>query len=192
MSHQIQGLTLQSKVMETDLPIPAAEIDPNLAGFGAIYRAYLQPVYRYLYARVGSSSDAEDLTSQVFLAALEGLPRYRHQGYFAAWLFSIARRKAADFFRQRSRLEPLDPEKDYPSAESELLSQVVHRESLERLARLAAGLPEDERELLRLRFAAGLSFDEIALVLNRKTSAVKMSLYRLLDRLENQLEARNG
>jgi RNA polymerase sigma-70 factor (ECF subfamily) len=190
MSHQIQSLTLQSMVMETHQEIPAIEFDPTPAAFGAIYRAYLQPVYRYLYARVGNPGDAEDLTSQVFLAALEGLPRYKHQGYFAAWLFSIARRKAADFYRQGSRVEALDPEMDPPSPQGDLLAQVVHQENLARLARLTAGLPEEERELLRLRFAACLSFAEIAVVLNRKTSAVKMSLYRLLERMENQLEAR--
>jgi RNA polymerase sigma-70 factor (ECF subfamily) len=50
------------------------------------------------------------------------------------------------------------------------------------------GLTEEERELLRLRFAAGLSFAEIAELLGRKESAVKMALYRLLPRLESKME----
>lgn len=60
---------------------------------------------------------------------------------------------------------------------------------MQSLGSLIAALPEEERELVRLRFAARLSFDEIAAVLGKKTSAVKMALYRLLGRMEKQLEA---
>ncbi len=175
--------------METQENHLAAEFDRSPAAFGAIYRVYLAPVYRYLLARVGSPADAEDLTSQVFLAALEGLPRYQHKGFFAAWLFSIARRKAADYFRRRAVEAPLNPESDPPSPEADLLSQIIHQENIERLTRRVARLPDDDRELLRLRFAARLSFDELAVVLGRKTSAVKMSFYRLLERLETDMEA---
>ncbi len=59
------------------------------------------------------------------------------------------------------------------------------------LAELVAALQDGERELLGLRFAAGLSFAEMASLLKRKESAVKMSLYRLLERLERQLEAKD-
>jgi RNA polymerase sigma-70 factor (ECF subfamily) len=189
MTHPIQSMTLQSVLMETSEKPPTAAFDRNPAAFGAIYRAYLDPVYRYLLVRVGNTADAEDLTSQVFLAALEGLPRYQEQGYFAAWLFSIARRKAADYFRRHPADAPLDPENDPPAPGVDLLTHIIHQEDLQNLVKQIAEVPEEERELLRFRFAARLSFDEMAVVLNRKTSAVKMSLYRLLERLENQLEA---
>ncbi len=189
MTRPLPSLALQSVLMETRDELSLAGFDPDPAAFGTIYRRYLDPVYRYLLARVGSTADAEDLTSQVFLAALEGLPRYKHQGYFAAWLFSIARRKAADYFRRRSPEEPLDPETDLPSPDGDILTHIIHQENLQSLVHLLARIPEEERELLRLRFAARLTFDEMALILNRKTSAIKMSFYRLLDRLENLLEA---
>jgi RNA polymerase sigma-70 factor (ECF subfamily) len=50
----------------------------------------------------------EDLTAQVFLEALQGLPRYRHRGHFAAWLFTIARRRAVDHYRRQVVLLPWD------------------------------------------------------------------------------------
>ncbi|MBN1428477.1 MAG: RNA polymerase sigma factor [Anaerolineae bacterium] len=157
----------------------------NPAEFAPLYRQYVHPVYRYLYSRVGQISDAEDLTAQVFLEALESLGRYRNNGPFAAWLFTIARRRMIDHMRRR---HPAALLVDHPDPATDLLHQVIHNEQCRRLQAQIAGLAEDEQELLRLRFAAGLSFAEIAALLDRREAAVKMSLYRLLNRLENQLD----
>ena len=159
------------------------------AAVSILYRRYLPRVYRYLYARVGSCSEAEDLTSQVFLAVIEGLPRYRERGHFAAWLFSIARRKAADYYRQRKPQVALDEAFNLDSTSGEPLAQAIRADEQERLGKLVTGLSEEERELLHLRFAAGLSFSEIAATTGRRESAVKMSLYRLLERIQQQMEA---
>ncbi len=194
MPSQIQVFTLQSAAMEKENGMPPTELDQtgfdrSPAAFAELYRQYLNLVYRYLYLKVGNTAEAEDLTSQVFLAALEGLPRYRHQGHFAAWLFSLARRKAADYYRGAPLTELDHGEREPAAPEADLLGRVIQQEELQALSRLISALSEDERELLRLRFAARLSFEEMAAVLERKTSAVKMALYRLLERLETQLEA---
>ncbi len=163
-----------------------ARHDP--AAVSALYRRYLERVYRYLLARIGSRPDAEDLTSQVFLAVIEGLPAYKERGQFAAWLFSIARRKASDYYRHHRAQEPLE-ETTFPSSSfNEPLAQALQADEWDCLQRVIATLREEERELLHLRFAAGLSFSEIAAVFNRRTSAVKMSLYRLLERIQQQME----
>lgn len=159
----------------------------NPAAFAQLYRRHLNRVYRYLYWRVGERAVAEDLTSQVFLAALESLPRYRHQGNFAAWLFAIARRKAADHFRQVSRHGSLEELDDPLSGEGDPLPQVIADEQMRKLVQALASLGDEEQDLLRLRFASGLSFDELATLFNRKPAAVKMQLYRLLDRLAERL-----
>ncbi len=185
MTNVNRNIPLQSGVMDFTEPF-----DRSPAAFAELYRQYLTPVYRYLYLKTGSHAEAEDLTSQVFLSALEGLPRYRHQGQFSAWLFSLARRKAADYYRRRKPQASLDEgEFDLIAPEADLLAGVIQAEALQSLGKLIAAIPEEERELVRLRFAAGLGFDEIAAVLGKKTSAVKMALYRLLERMEKQLEA---
>lgn len=164
----------------------------NPAAFSVLYRKYLGPVYRYHYARTGQAADAEDLTSQTFLAALEALPRYHDQGAFAAWLFAIARRKVADHYRLAVDA-PLDelaePLLHLDSHSSDPAGHLLEAEEHRRLAKQLAALDEDERELLRLRFAALLPFEQIAELLGRKPSAVKMTVYRLLERLERQMEA---
>lgn len=159
----------------------------NPTAFARLYRRYLNRVYRYLYWRVGEKDIAEDLTSQVFLAALESLPRYRHQGNFAAWLFAIARRKAADHFRFQRWQVSLEALQDTLPGEGDPLPQVIAEEELERLGQAIASLGAAEQELLRLRFAAELSFDEIATLLKRRPAAVKMQLYRLLNRLAKHI-----
>lgn len=168
--------------------VERARRDPE--AFAALYREYLPRVYRYLYRRVGSILDAEDLTAQVFTEALEGLRknRFRAGGCFPAWLFSIARRRAADFYRQR----PTDPLEDSPSPEPGLLAAVEKADDLGRLARLLVQLDEHKQELLRLRYAAGLRFAEIALLESRSEAAVKMELYRILDFLREYWEAEHG
>jgi RNA polymerase sigma-70 factor, ECF subfamily len=168
--------------------VEAARSDPE--AFAALYRHYLAPLYRYLFRRSNSAHDAEDLTNQVFTEALEGLVagRYREGRCFAAWLFTIARRRLVDFYRQR----PTSPLGDPPSPEPGLMAAVEKGEDLQRLARLLARLDEERQELLRLRFSAGLSFAEIGLLEGRSEAAVKMALYRALDTLRELWEDEDG
>ncbi len=160
----------------------------DTGAFTEIYRRYLNPVYYYLLARVRDQQDAEDLTSQVFLEAIEKLHMYRPIKPFAAWLFTIARHRAIDFYRRRRREVPLDADQDQADPAADPLREALARERLSDLVRQVAGLDEEGQELLRLRFAAGLTFAEIAAVLQRKESAVKMAYYRLISRLESQMD----
>jgi RNA polymerase sigma-70 factor (ECF subfamily) len=182
---------------EQPVPIPAADAfdeDALLAdtaaaqaGFPLLYRKYLGRVYRYLYFRTGDRFEAEDLTAQVFLAALEGLPGYRHRGKFAAWLFSIARRKAADHYRRFRVQAPLETVSASLVESLDPLAEAISKEEISRLVMLISSLKAEEQELLHLRFAAELSFNEIAAILQRSPAALKMELYRLLRRLEVSL-----
>ena len=155
--------------------------------FGALYDRYVQRVYRYCLYRTNNAHEAEDLTAQIFLAALEGLPRYRHDGHFAAWLFMIARNKVAEYHR-RAPHEPLDESRLPPiHMDMELAAEKSQRS--EKLVRLIQALAEDERDLIHLRYVAELSFAELAKSLNKNEDAVKKMLYRLVARLKLEMEA---
>jgi RNA polymerase sigma-70 factor, ECF subfamily len=156
---------------------------PAATVFSHLYRRYVTAVYSYIYSRVGHRADAEDLTEQTFIEALEGLTRYEEQGKAAAWLFTIARRRVVDHYRAgRQELpfdETLDSPLDFAGPEVELL----RRERLARLRRLLAELEEEKLELLQLRFVAGLTYREIGRVVGSSEGAVKVAIYRLLEQL---------
>ncbi|MCW5874773.1 MAG: RNA polymerase sigma factor [Anaerolineales bacterium] len=167
-----------------DQQIAAAQQD--LAAFDALYLAYAPRVFGYLYSHTGQRAEAEELTAQTFLAALEQLPRYKHRGHFAAWLFAIARHKAADSFRVRPT-EMLEAAQQL-AEDSDVLHTIAQREQLDALRAHIATLPSEQAELLRLRYVADLSFADIGVLLGRSEGAVKKSVYRCLDRLQRELE----
>jgi len=167
--------------------VRAAQTDAQ--AFGALYDRYVQRVYRYCYYRTNSAPDAEDLTAQIFLATLEALPRYRQDGHFAAWLFSIARKKVADFHRRTSHAPQSLNEATLPPIHTDLAIDVETSQRRERLLKQVQALKEEERELIHLRYVAELSFAEMARALQRNEDAVKKSVYRLMARLKQELEA---
>jgi len=168
--------------------IKAARQDPRV--FGELYKLYVEQVFRYLYSKIGNLHDAEDVTSQTFLAAFESFDKFRQDGHFASWLFGIARNKAMDHFRRLYRSEHINGFSELP-AEDNTLAGMIKTEQEEALSKLIQALPEEDRELIRLRFLAEMSFPEIARFLHRNEAAVKKSIYRLLARLHSQLEVSN-
>lgn len=159
--------------------------------FAAIYDRYVSQIYHYLLSHVGNSAEAQDMTSQVFLSALDRFSAYQHRGHFAAWLFTIARHKWMDYFRHDHRELSLEAMVNLPSKDDPHL-ETLNLEEIRMLRRAVCELPEEDQELIRLRFVARLNFAEIALILGCKEEAAKKRLYRLLARLENEMEVRNG
>lgn len=166
--------------------IKAASSDPTV--FNQLYLVHVRPIYRYIFSKVGDVRQTEDLTAQVFLAALENLPRYHHDGHFEAWLFGIAHHKVADHFRSLRSEVPIEVTDLESNKKDEPLTALIRSEETQRLSDLIHQLDEQEQELLRLRFVAELDFGEIARLINRNSEATKKRFYRLLDHLRQQLE----
>ena len=173
---------------EEALLISQAKLDAT--SFGKLYDLYAPSIYRYILSRTGNIQDAQDITSQTFLKVLERISSYHHRGYFSAWLFSIARSKYIDHFRMRNQEEKLIAKNNVDS-QTDVLSIVVDRERLLNLDHILALLSDEELDLLRLRNVAELTFAEMAEILSRTEDAIKKKYYRLLARLQNQLEEEN-
>jgi len=172
---------------DDDTLIENARRDPD--AFAALYRRYLPPVYRYLLIRLGNAQDAEDITSKVFTEALEGLINQRFQkgGHFAAWLFTIARRRLIDCYRQPSAVSLEEP----GSSDPDPFEQIQFSDSKTRLHELISQLDEEKQELMRLRFAGELSFAEIAALEGKSEAAVKMMVYRTIQWLRENWEVKH-
>lgn len=160
-----------------------ARTDPE--AFSELYRRHLQRVYAYHYARTGNQADAQDLTSQTFMAALEGLPRYRAEGSFAAWLLTIAHNKLVDHYRQRKPVDALDDA--HPAGEPPLEELTFNRLQLDQIAQALKTIRAERAEALSLRIFASLSVAETARVMGKTESAVKMLVHRALHDLKASL-----
>ena len=170
---------------ETDL---ARRAITDMEAFAELYRRHLTRVYRYHAAHVGNAKDAEDLTSQTFIAALEGIHSFRGTSSFAAWILGIASKKRLMFFRSKGyRLEvPLETAIELPGAGLPTDKAAAHQMQLEALAHALRQISPDRAEALILTYFGGLTQAEAGHVLNKSEAAVKMLVARGLQDLRER------
>ena len=138
-------------------------------------------IRRYALARTGSRDDAEDVTSQVFLEAMNSIHRYRYSGKpVIAWLYRIVRNHASKLVRQRRRQNLLADPDELPGAADADLESLALSEAL-------LCLTPDQGEVIALRFFAGYSTREIAKALRKSESAVYSLEVRAIGALRRQL-----
>jgi DNA-directed RNA polymerase specialized sigma24 family protein len=144
--------------------VAAAQRDP--INFTDLYRQYISVVYSYLYQRLGNPNITQRFTEDVFQCALDRLAEYQSEKPFIVWLLGIARRKVGN--------------------------QALSRPATsDRLARLIYAMDEDDQELIRLRYIAGLKPEEIAALLEQPCETIKKRLERLLEGLQAQFEVKH-
>jgi RNA polymerase sigma-70 factor, ECF subfamily len=163
------------------------------AAVSRIYTAYAPALFRFFMAAVGDRHLAEDLTGTAFLSAIEGLPRfYGPVEALGGWLFRIARHDLYDHRRRqaRSRIEPLEdhlPEAAAATGSDDPEELAITRLEGSRVLAAMGELSPDQREVLLLRMAAGLTAPEVAEVLGKTTGAVKALQHRGLASLARRL-----
>jgi len=165
--------------------IDASRTDP--AAFALLYDRYVARIYKYIFHRLGFHQEAEEITSQTFLSALENINSYVYHGNFIGWLITIARNKLADFYRRDHPLKELDDEMSLTITE-EPLQLMIAQERKNQLQEMISSLSEEEQELLRLRFVVELSFREIGDLMQKSEAAAKKQFYRIILRMQDQME----
>jgi RNA polymerase sigma-70 factor, ECF subfamily len=154
--------------------------------FEKVYDEHVVGIYRFIYARVGNHPDAEDLTAQVFVRAVEQLDTTRERGQIAAWLYRVAHNATADHWRAFYRLplvgtdhvapgwEPVD-DSGRPTPEPDERTAI-------RVQALLRRLPDHYRRVLELRFLERLSVAETAKAMNITSGNARVLQYRALRR----------
>lgn len=161
--------------------------DGSKEAFDVLYYRHLPKVYKRV-RYVIPESDIEDVTQEIFIAALKSLSSFRGDAQFGTWLRTLTNHKVAEFYRKRTRkqeprLAPL----------SDALAQVTGgtSQSMEEriyLQRALQNLPENYREIILLRFAEDLQFNEIADITNQNLEATKSLFRRAIAALRTHLE----
>jgi len=154
----------------------------------AAYKEYLPRVYNFFRYRVGDEGLAEDLTAAAFEKAWRGRARFqRNLGAFSTWLFTIARNISTDHFRRNGRdlsletvREPVDP--------TSLEETAQRKQDFAKLNSLFSQLPTRERELVALKYGAGLSNREAAQLTQLSESNVGTILHRVVEKFRVEME----
>jgi len=167
--------------------------------FERLFSLYRGPVYAYLVRTTGDRHLAEDLLQDVFLRLIQNIERYTESGRFEAWIFRIAANRVRDWARRRVKSERVgavgqtDDESRGPSVvdrpvEAPPEVRLVRREQTRLLEAAMATLESDERQVLMLRHYGGLSFREIADIMDSPLGTVLARSHRALLKLREKLQ----
>jgi len=166
----------------------AATKDGDAEAFGQLFDHYSEPVYRYIASRVQRPADAEDLTQIVFVKALEALPRYEPRGIpFGGWLFRLARNTVIDHVRTRHDHAELDELTDRSTGERGPEELVLTKQEIESVGRALGALTDEQRDVIALRFFAGLSTREAAAAMGKREGTIRGLQFRAIGALRRQL-----
>jgi len=170
---------------EADL-ISAAQKD--LRKFELIYNAYFERVFRFIYQRLDSKEVASDISSQVFLKAMENIKKYNNYGIpFSAWLFRIAINEMNNYFTKQTKERTINI--DTIQIEGILFESGIEfeNEKIELLVNSLKQLTEGDLLLIELRFFENNSFKEIGEILDITENNAKVKTYRILDRIKQMI-----
>ncbi len=160
----------------------------EVEAFGCLYERYLESIYRYIRTRVAEDRTAEDLTETVFLRSFESLSRYKEKGLrFSAFLYQIARNLLVDHYRQKEEDLPIESADQINVSPSRIDDLIVIQGQVESLRVGLEALPEEYREIIRLRVLLELSTTECAQWIGRSEGAVRVLLHRAMKALKRQV-----
>lgn len=155
--------------------------------FIGLYQRHVNRVYGYHLVRTNNDQDAQDLTSETFLAALNGLANYRPPASFGAWLMGIAYHKLIDHYRSQSTALPLEAIPDPPAPDLSPEKQAARQSELSNVYKALSQLTEERANAISLRYFGGLNVAETARVMEKSPAAVKMLVMRGLQELRDHL-----
>lgn len=173
---------------QTDLATEQAIVEAakkDASKFAGLYDKYYEQIFRYIYQRVDDKEQAFDATQQVFIKALESLHKYEFRGVpFASWLYRIASSEVNNVYRaQKQRTVNIDSIGVYGMMEEMEETKIDHyHDKIVKI--IGEELPEDELQLIEMRFFEKRSFKEIGEILDITENNAKVKTYRILEKLK--------
>jgi RNA polymerase sigma-70 factor (ECF subfamily) len=183
--------------MMSDEELVARSREGDLDSFNQLVLRWERPIYALAYRVIGREEDARDVAQETFLRAFRALGGFKGQAKFSSWLYRITLNLCRDWIRRERRTpvaqapEGVDlVELASESTPSESIEELVSRREMGRaVARAMAALPDEQRTAIILKEYHGLTFQEIADLLECPLSTVKTRLYQGLSVLRRQLQA---
>lgn len=159
----------------------------RLADFGYLYDIYVKKIYNFIYYKTFHKQDAEDLTAETFLKALDKIKKFDlKKGNFSSWLYQIARNNVVDHYRQKKSYFPVDDAWDIKD-NSDIERDVETKEKIEKVKQHLQKLTQEQREIVILRAWQDLSYKEIAEITGKSEPAVKMAFSRAIKTLQREM-----
>jgi RNA polymerase sigma-70 factor, ECF subfamily len=182
----IDTMTSMNRLSNEHMLVAQAAINPG--AFAALYDHYFPRVYTYVRYRVESDAAADDLTAHIFERALARLAEYdAGRAPFGVWLFGIARYAVSNHRRGLWRWLPFDALKQRPTPHPSPEDAAIQHEAETHLLRAVSSLKDRERDLIALKYAAGMNNREIATLTGIGESNVGVILHRALKSLRAAL-----
>ena len=167
--------------------IKRAKKDPQ--EFGVLYEKYYVQIFRYLFKRIANEDDAAELTSQVFVKAMQSLSKYQFKGVpFGAWLYQIARNELNLAFRSKKYNRSVDVKTEQVHEVIEEFEGEPNEEKTKFLLESLRKLEVDELELLEMRYFEKRPFQEVSEILNITVSNAKVKMHRIIKKLKVIME----
>jgi len=155
-----------------------------------VYDQFYMKIFDYCHLRTGNRAASEDLASEVFLEALRGIRGYRYRGLpFSAWLYRIARNITADHLQRNARRPTVELPEDSRHPQLQTPDQADDHALTQDMHAAIRQLTEDQQQVITLRFFQGLSHEETAAIMGRRSGAVRVLQNRALHALRRHMAA---
>ncbi len=161
----------------------------NRKAFLHIYDKHFKQIYNYVYYRTFNISVTEEITSQTFLKALENIKNFEYRKVpIIVWLYRIASNNLVDFYRNKDQ-QTVELTEDFPAVDSEASPEevVVKKTEKEQLISQLKTIPSSQQQAIVLRYLQGLSYKDIAQILDKTEGSIKQLLYRGLQNLRERM-----
>lgn len=158
--------------------------------FETYYDQFKHKIYAYLFYRSGRNKElAEDLTSEVFLKALEKFHTYKPGSSFQSWIYAIAHNHLVDHFRKDRPSVDLEDVENFLVSEGDAKSMLMKRVAAEQVEEMLTFLSDDETEIILLRYQQDLPMKDIADIVNKEETTVRVTIHRALAKLKKRYAA---